>query len=738
MENRGENSFLKEYAVKIKPILYSLVLLTLLEFCLGDALGQETTYPTGPERVFYVAINGNDQWSGTLPEPTLSRTDGPFASLHQARNAIRKLKQSGSNGSFTVLVRGGVYELDKTLALGPEDSGTESHSLVFKAFKGERPILSGAKKVRNFAPYKGLIQKADLSEIVDDFYPVRQLFVDSKRQTLARYPNFDPLNPIGGGYLYVDSPGKKGNKREFRYAPGSVHEWTGGQDAEVVIFPGNDWKNNTITISGIDRNTRTITLSRETSYEIKPGNRYFFQNLPDELDSPGEWYFDRKGKTLYFWPVNTDSLRAVSVPVLKTIIEIKDKMFYKRKAVPAQIRIEGFTLEGCTGSAIVVNGAKDVIIASNTVYNAGGHGIEIQNGLQNAVVGNDVYEVGVEGIHISGGDRKTLTPGGNKAENNYVHHIGVFQKAASGIFCGGVGNTISHNRIHTTPRMAIYLDGNDNVVEYNHAYDVNQETRDSGVIYCSGVDWTKRGNIIQFNYFHNSGGYGRNVDTKAWQTPFDTYGIYLDDWLSGTTVYGNVVVNTASSGIYVHSGRDNIIENNIIIEGGSGQMAYTAWPPDSPTSQKWLPEMFAKTKEKQYSKYPLLLTIKDIETGSRMAGNSFVRNVIYYSGKNALLYRIYNDIDLSTTVSDYNTIFHAQLPLLIPFTKVSDNRQWTTWQSMGLDQHSLIGDPLFVNIEASDFTLSPASPALRLGFKPIPFEKIGPYQDCLRASWPLR
>ena len=99
-------------------------------------------------------------------------------------------------------------------------------------------------------------------------------------------------------------------------------------------------------------------------------------------------------------------------------------------------------------------------------------------------------------------------------------------------------------------------------------------------------------------------------------------------------------------------------------------MAYTAWPPDSPTSQKWLPEMFAKTKEKQYSKYPLLLTIKDIETGSRMAGNSFVRNVIYYSGKNALLYRIYNDIDLSTTVSDYNTIFHAQLPLLIPFTSI--------------------------------------------------------------------
>ena len=36
-----------------------------------------------------------------------------------------------------------------------------------------------------------------------------------------------------------------------------------------------------------------------------------------------------------------------------------------------------------------------------------------------------------------------------------------------------------------------------------------------------------------------------------------------------------------------------------------------------------------------------------------------------------------------------------------------------------------------------DFRLKPDSPALKLGFQPIPVDKIGPYQDDLRASWPI-
>ena len=44
---------------------------------------------------------------------------------------------------------------------------------------------------------------------------------------------------------------------------------------------------------------------------------------------------------------------------------------------------------------------------------------------------------------------------------------------------------------------------------------------------------------------------------------------------------------------------------------------------------------------------------------------------------------------------------------------------------------------MFVDPAHDDYRLQPQSPALQLGFEPIPFEKIGPYQDDLRASWPI-
>jgi hypothetical protein len=46
-------------------------------------------------------------------------------------------------------------------------------------------------------------------------------------------------------------------------------------------------------------------------------------------------------------------------------------------------------------------------------------------------------------------------------------------------------------------------------------------------------------------------------------------------------------------------------------------------------------------------------------------------------------------------------------------------------------------DPLFVDIKRGDYRLKPGSPALKLGFKPIAVDRIGPYKDEWRASWPV-
>ena len=58
----------------------------------------------------YVSPDGDDAWSGTLPEPNAGRTDGPFATLARARDAVRQARaEGGLTGEATVEVRYGAY-----------------------------------------------------------------------------------------------------------------------------------------------------------------------------------------------------------------------------------------------------------------------------------------------------------------------------------------------------------------------------------------------------------------------------------------------------------------------------------------------------------------------------------------------------------------------------------------------------------------------------------------------------
>ena len=80
---------------------------------------------TGNTTIFYVSPNGNDSWSGSLAEVNASRSDGPFASIQAARDAIRRLRKKGSLSSpVTVYLRGGQYPLSETVIFTDEDSGT--------------------------------------------------------------------------------------------------------------------------------------------------------------------------------------------------------------------------------------------------------------------------------------------------------------------------------------------------------------------------------------------------------------------------------------------------------------------------------------------------------------------------------------------------------------------------------------------------------------------------------------
>ena len=61
--------------------LYSLVLsMASVALVLVLSLSVEAQ-ARGEETEFYVAVDGNDGWSGKLPSPNATGTDGPFATL---------------------------------------------------------------------------------------------------------------------------------------------------------------------------------------------------------------------------------------------------------------------------------------------------------------------------------------------------------------------------------------------------------------------------------------------------------------------------------------------------------------------------------------------------------------------------------------------------------------------------------------------------------------------------------
>jgi hypothetical protein len=96
---------------------------------------------------FHVSPQGSDAWSGRFPEPNAAGTDGPFASLERARDAVRARQAETGGGSLVVRIRGGLYRLERPVVFGLEDSVPEGHRVRYVAAAGEEPVFSAATPV---------------------------------------------------------------------------------------------------------------------------------------------------------------------------------------------------------------------------------------------------------------------------------------------------------------------------------------------------------------------------------------------------------------------------------------------------------------------------------------------------------------------------------------------------------------------------------------------------------------
>ncbi|MFW6162701.1 MAG: right-handed parallel beta-helix repeat-containing protein, partial [Planctomycetota bacterium] len=67
------------------------------------AFSRRAAVPEPPAADVFVSTEGNDAWSGTVGAPNADATDGPFATLARARDAVRGLIQQGRK-DVTVLI----------------------------------------------------------------------------------------------------------------------------------------------------------------------------------------------------------------------------------------------------------------------------------------------------------------------------------------------------------------------------------------------------------------------------------------------------------------------------------------------------------------------------------------------------------------------------------------------------------------------------------------------------------
>jgi len=541
-------------------------------------------YEVPKEADFYVSEKGMDIWSGTLPIPNEEGTDGPYATLKRAQQAVKELKSNvyfpkvdpvetrwigsphplGKGKDILVLIREGFYSLDEPLIFSAEDGGErietnlptgafeyhklKDHYVTYAAYPGEEPIISGGKKVKNWKKGK----KSWTTNVAG--IDVSMLVVNGKKQVLARTPNegyfIPPVISVSTDELYFNS--------------GELKSWKGMENNRVHMLLR--WHHGANSFVSIDEKDGVAKLEKPQDGVVIVPPRYYVENVKALMDAPGEWFFDENNKDLNFIPpvgINDANDAIISVPQLQELFIVKGE----RGKPVRNLRFYGLTFEGVLAgkSAISYSHAHASEFVNNEVRSASGTGIYLAEGCyQTKLLNNKIYGVDNIAIRIHGPEsaasgkdilRETLI-----SYNHISNCGGVNIDAAFSIF-----TTISHNYItKTRGRYAISVGGWHNLeeaidgaytVEYNHLEVVQKDADDSGAIKTAGTTFKS---VVQKNLIHdvNAGFFNDNV------------GFWFDNMSLGWVAKDNIFYNLEQGEMKLCAANlvDNLYDNNYVID----------------------------------------------------------------------------------------------------------------------------------------------------------------------------
>jgi hypothetical protein len=522
----------------------------------------------------FVSPQGVDSQPGTKQRP--------FGTLERARDRARELRKEGKASRETIIIwlRKGDYLRSSALELTEVDSGRAGTPTVWRSWGDGRARLLGGRRLKGFRPVndpavlaqlapeaQGQVRVIDLrAQGITEFGEMKsrgfgrplepshcELFYQGNPMCLARWPNQGNFEHIAGfpeEKAQADGHGGKIGRLEdgFLFAGDRPRRWSKPDGVWVHGYWAWDWANSYERVASLDTDKRLVkTHPPYGQYGFRKGQRYYFLNVLEELDQPGEWYLDREGGLLYFWPPGelTETQEVLLSLASEPLVRLRNSSW---------VTFQGVELEATRSSAVEIHGGTSNLVAGCVLRNLGNYGVRIEGGSGHGVLSCDVLETGDGGVSVSGGDRQTLKAAGHFVENCYFARQGRWSKCyVPAILMGGVGMRASHNEIHDHPHCAILFTGNDHLIEFNEIHHVALETGDVGAIY-TGRDYTYRGNRIRFNYIHHTGGVGMG-----------SMGVYMDDCVSGTEIFGNVFYKVQRAA-FLGGGRDHQVVNNVFVE----------------------------------------------------------------------------------------------------------------------------------------------------------------------------
>ena len=257
-----------------------------------------------------------------------------FRSPEQALQAVRELRHSQGGAlrqPVTVYLHGGVYTLAKPLEFTPEDSGTAENPVTWAAFEDEHPVLSGGCVLRGWKDVVVNGRKLwamDIPSVREGKWYFHELWINGRRCQRARNPNDGFFRVASLPDFDPKAPYQRGQKR-FVYAGGDIQAYDNLQDVEIVAL--HFWTSTRSEIASLDESKHLVNLKNVSTMRLTDGfgrepelARYFVENAFELLDSPGEWYLNRKTGTLYYMPRPGEEIAHAETvaPVLERLLTL--------------------------------------------------------------------------------------------------------------------------------------------------------------------------------------------------------------------------------------------------------------------------------------------------------------------------------------------------------------------------------------------------------------------------------